>query len=336
MKKVVGSFQKLTLTLERTRSQASRMPGRVMDSIKNFQLFEKQRSTTHDMLRSELTALCAVQEEFRKTTVLEQEKNTRATLVYQEAIQTSEGILSSALEEAQSETITLAASLRQNLNSQSAEFHQLDEIDVQSDYQRQEHLHKIQMVYEDSTQLSGTASGNLKDGVRSMGIELDIEQQISDQENAHLAHELNQKAIRYLNEGKPGAAAEELEHAVRLAPNVAILWFNLARALTAVLEVEKAEKALQHATELLPDDPQIEQVSGWIALRKGEYRRSVDHFLLALQQDLSLAEEMDLLEGCAEAAYQAGMPELAEFAWQQVMKMDPYHPIAPIALEWMR
>lgn len=336
MKKVVGSFQKMTLTLERTRTQARRMPGRVREGMEQARTLEKQRSTTHDMLRSEFLALGAVQEDGRKQAIIDQERSVQSLRSYQDSIQMNARLVASALDEVQIETIALGAALRQNLNSQTGEFHQLDEIDVQSDYQRQTSLHNFECVIEETSHLSGYTSTNLLNGANAMGAGLGIQNEMAEQEKLQAAHGLNQEAVRMLAEGNPGAAAEALQQAVCLAPGEARLWFNLARVLTAFSELARAEKALSQAVTLSPDDPQAEQVSGWIALRKGEYASAVEHFRLALTKNLSLLQEMDLLEGCAEAAYRAGMPDLAESAWKQVMKMDPYHPIAPIALEWMR
>lgn len=336
MKKVVGSFQKMTLTLERTRTQARRMPGRVYEGVEQVRTLEKQRSITHEMLRSEVLALGAVQEQIRKQALTDQERNGQSLQSFQDSIQMHARLVASALDEVQLETIALGAALRQNLNSQTGELRQLDEIDVQSDYQRQTLLHNFEGVLEETSHLSSTTSTNLFNGANSMGAGLGIQNEMAEQEKLQAAYGLNQEAARMLAENNPGAAVEALQQAVRLVPGEARFWFNLAQALTAFSDLEGAEDALSKAVALSPDDPQMEQVSGWIALRKGDYASAVDHFQLALKKDLSLVQEMDLLEGCAEAAYRAGMPDLAESAWKQVMKRDPYHPIAPIALEWMR
>ena len=211
-----------------------------------------------------------------------------------------------------------------------------DEIDVQSDQTRIENLENYRCALEVASHSIGHSSDSLKTGQRSLALELDTEEALDQRAEECLAQEHNQIANRYMSEGRPQAAIEELKQAVEKAPNTAELWFNLARVLVVANDPEEAAKVYDQAVNLDPSSPLVNRVGGWVALQQGNFLGAVEHFQQALQTSCPLLDRLELLEGLAEAEYRAGRPDLAQFAWERVLEIDPYHPTARLSMEWIR
>ncbi len=335
MKHPVAVFQKLTLTLDQTRTQAKRIPGRTIDITKSLQEQQHQKESTQAMLVSELTAIGAAIEEMQNQTERDLEQNHRAVQVYQESMQIDGRGLASSLDEIQAELDALGANLRQNLNTQSQEIQHFDEIDVQSDQRRIAHLANYQSALHACSDLSGRTSDNLKVGQRSLAVELDTQQTVDHQLNSSLARVANQQAACQMAEGHPTAAVEALKQAVQLEPGDADLWFNLARLLIESGDAESAEEAFAQAVYLAPSSERVNRVGGWVAMRSGNLEEAIERFYKALQSELPVLEKLELLEGLAEAEYRVGRPDQAKQAWERVLEIDPYHPTAKRSVEWI-
>ena len=336
MSQPVVTFQKLTLTLDQMRTHAKWIPGRTAEAAKNLKEYEQQQETTCAMLVTELTALAVTMEDMRKETDKETEKNNQSVQSYGEAIRSDGRGLASNLDEIQDELDALGANLRQNISSQSKEMQSIDDIDVQSDQKRIENLNNYCIALEESSNLAGHTSDCLETGQRSLAVELDTEEALDRRADECIAQGHNLLAARFMAEGRPAAAVEELKQAVDKAPKTAELWFNLALALGEVNELEAAVKAYDHAVSLAPSSPQVNQVGGWVLLRQGHFASAIEYFQQALQASCSLLDELDLMEGLAEAEYQMGRPDKAKAAWERVLEIDPYHPTARLSLEWIR
>jgi len=336
MSQPVMIFQKLTLTLDQMRAHARRIPGRTTEAASNLKKYEQQQETTSAMLVTELTALAVTMEDMGKDTDKETEKNNQSVQAYGEAIRSDGRGLASNLDEIQDELDALGANLRQNINSQSKEMQCFNEIDVQSDQKRIGNLDNYCIALEVSSNLTGRTGDSLEIGKRSLVAELNTEEVLDQRVDECLAQDHNLLAARFIAEGRPAAAVEELQQAVIMAPKTAEIWFNLALAFVEVNEPEAAAEAYDHAVSLAPSSPQVNQVGGWVLMNQGHYEGAVDNFQQALQVSCALLDELNLMEGLAEAEYQVGRPDKAKAAWERVLEIDPYHPTARQSLEWIR
>jgi tetratricopeptide (TPR) repeat protein len=336
MKSPVLVFQKFTLTLDQLRSQAKRIPGRTIDLTKSVKEQDHQRQTTQDMMLSELTAIGAAIQLMQTQTEKDQSDNNQAVQRYKETIRKEGHGLASNLDEIQTELDVLAGNMRQNLRSQSEEMQQFDQIDVQSDQQRILNISKYSNALEISSDITGYTCDHMKVGQQSLEMELKTEQVLNKQAARGLARAANQEAIRLISEGCLAASIEELQQAIRLDPENADLRFNLVRALAERGELVAAQENFDVATKLAPNSPRVLQVGGWVALCQGKFDEAISRFNEALKGEWSILNKLELLEGLAQAEYQVGRPDHALEAWTQVLEIDPYHPTARLAVEWIR
>jgi len=210
MSQPVMIFQKLTLTLDQMRAHARRIPGRTTEAASNLKKYEQQQETTSAMLVTELTALAVTMEDMGKDTDKETEKNNQSVQSYGEAIRSDGRGLASNLDEIQDELDALGANLRQNINSQSKEMQCFNEIDVQSDQKRIGNLDNYCIALEVSSNLTGRTGDSLEIGKRSLVAELNTEEVLDQRVDECLAQDHNLLAARFIAEGRPAAAVEEL------------------------------------------------------------------------------------------------------------------------------
>lgn len=70
----------------------------------------------------------------------------------------------------------------------------------------------------------------------------------------------NNRGLAHMVMGKLPDAARDFEHAVRLAPEVALVWINLARALLALGRIDESRARLFQASNLDPKNPQLPMI----------------------------------------------------------------------------
>jgi tetratricopeptide (TPR) repeat protein len=71
--------------------------------------------------------------------------------------------------------------------------------------------------------------------------------------------------------GKPDQMMHWLERAVAANPRYGIAWFELGRAAVKSGALAQAQKAFQHAVDLMPTDADARRNLGRIALRRGDW-----------------------------------------------------------------
>jgi Tfp pilus assembly protein PilF len=336
MKQTIISFQKLTLSLDRMRTHSRRIPDRTAEAVKHLKAHEQQRETSHAMLLSELKTLEENFDKLTSQTKQDAENNGQTVKAFGEAIQLDGQSLATNFNGIQDDLGALATNLSQNINAESRELQHLDEIDVQSDHQRIENLALYTQALQVSSNISGHTSDRLKLGQRTLAVDLETEEQMVERANYRLAMELNLAAARHMAEGRPSGAVQELKQATTLAPENVEILLNLIRALVEVFELQAAQETYTMVKSLATPSPRVFQAGAWLAMGLGNFVEATTLFRQAITPDLSLMEELDVMEGLASAEFQAGRPDLAQKAWERVLEIDPFHPTARLSMDRTR
>lgn len=92
-------------------------------------------------------------------------------------------------------------------------------------------------------------------------------------------------ALAQLAGGKPEKAQDDLRRLAKARPDYLGVWINLATAFYKNDRLDEAMDALSRAEELSPEAAEIYNLSGLIAVDRGDYKAAEQHYLTALTLD---------------------------------------------------
>lgn len=144
----------------------------------------------------------------------------------------------------------------------------------------------------------------------------------SNEINATKAAKLNvQLGIRYMQQGRPELALEKLLKAREQDSDLSGVYTGLAVLYERMEETELAGESYKQALDLAPNDPGIQNNYGAYLCRTGEFRESVDYFLMAAgnpQYDTPEAA----LTNAGVCAKQIPNADMAEQFFRKALRID--------------
>lgn len=135
----------------------------------------------------------------------------------------------------------------------------------------------------------------------------------------------------YLYRGQVDVALEELNEALKVAPDYAPAYNVLALLYMDLGELEKAEANFARALKIAPQDPEVHNNYGWYLCQRGRERDGLAQFEMALGNPLYRTPELALLNS---GACHLRINELsaADAAFKRVLVLQPNNPKAMTGL----
>ncbi len=120
--------------------------------------------------------------------------------------------------------------------------------------------------------------------------------------------------------GRPGDAIVHFEHALRLQPDSAKLWCNLALARLETRQLAAAQEAVARAAACDPSDPMVIGHQGLLAALTGEYDDALAFYRAALERE---PENIAYCIGLASVLYETQGPAEAARAYEAFLRVNP-------------
>jgi len=98
-----------------------------------------------------------------------------------------------------------------------------------------------------------------------------------------------------------------------------VVALNAAPYLTASQNVNTALRYTQHAAELAPGNPMIEDTLGWVYYRKGDYRKAVEFLAPSVAKQPSPVRQFHLAMGY----FKTGDRDLGQQYLSKALAQDP-------------
>ncbi len=89
-------------------------------------------------------------------------------------------------------------------------------------------------------------------------------------------------SVIYLKRGRLEEAAEQVNSALRYAPDAISLYYDLVRIYREMGDLERARVACEEAVRRAPEDPGLWMVLGWLHQQNEDYDRAVDAYRRAV------------------------------------------------------
>jgi len=140
-----------------------------------------------------------------------------------------------------------------------------------------------------------------------------------------------QLGIAYLEQNNIQRSKQKLMKAIDLAPNIPETWYSMAYFYEATGNPEEAKRHYLKAIAIAPYRGDSQNNYGTFLCRKGEYKASISHFMLAVQ-DRNYLDPSDAYENAGLCAQK--IPDLAgaEDYFEQAIAEDPSRPVSLIKL----
>lgn len=140
-----------------------------------------------------------------------------------------------------------------------------------------------------------------------------------------------QLGIAYLEQNNIQRAKQKLLLALDQAPNIPETWYSMAYFFEATGNADEAKQYYLKAIEVAPKRGDAHNNYGTFLCRNGEYKTSVHHFLVAVQ-DRAYLDPADAYENAGICAAKIPDNERAAFYFQQALSEDPSRPVSSIKL----
>jgi len=120
-------------------------------------------------------------------------------------------------------------------------------------------------------------------------------------------------------------AAQLCDQALEIQPNFSLALITRAGAYLELNEVEKAEKSVQRALQLDPEDPSVLTAAASVSLRRGDDSGAISYADAALFTDPALVEAW-IIKGTAHG--NRGEYESEKEASEQALRLSPRNELA--------
>ena len=140
-----------------------------------------------------------------------------------------------------------------------------------------------------------------------------------------------QLGTAYLANGDPMRAKQKLLMAMQEAPRYPASWYAMGLYLEKTGEKGKAKEYYQKAIQLGPQDGAAQNNYGTFLCRQKQYRESIKHFMIAVN-DPGYLSGSEAYENAGICALQIPDKKLAENLLAKSLQIDPARPVPLIEL----
>jgi tetratricopeptide (TPR) repeat protein len=134
----------------------------------------------------------------------------------------------------------------------------------------------------------------------------------------------NQLAILHSSGGNIAASDAAYEKVLQIDPNNALANNNYAYSLSErKLHLERAQTMIEKALKSEPKNPSYLDTMGWILYQRGEYKKSLEYILQAIEHGEVSAT---IYEHLGDAYQKLGDRDKAAQAWREALRKDPNRP----------
>lgn len=140
-----------------------------------------------------------------------------------------------------------------------------------------------------------------------------------------------QLGLSYLQHQQVQVAKQKLLLALEQAPNIPETWYSMAYFLEVTGNKEKAQQYYLRSIALAPKKGEVQNNYGTFLCRSGDYKRSIEHFMLAIQ-DPQYLEISSAYENAGLCALKIPNKTLAMQYFNKAVMEDPNHPTSLIEL----
>jgi len=140
-----------------------------------------------------------------------------------------------------------------------------------------------------------------------------------------------QLGMAYLERQEVQRAKQKLLIALDEAPTIPETWYSMAYFLESTGNNEEAGKYYLKAVELAPKRGDVQNNYGTYLCRKGEYKNSIQHFLLATK-DPEYLDIGSAYENAGLCAMKSSNKKLATHYFTLALMQDPNRPVSTAQL----
>lgn len=131
----------------------------------------------------------------------------------------------------------------------------------------------------------------------------------------------NQLAILHSSGGNLPASDAAYEKVLQIDPNNALANNNYAYSLSErKMHLDRAQSMIEKALQSEPKNPSYLDTMGWILFQRGEYKKSLEYILQAIEHGEVSAT---IYEHLGDAYQKVGDKDKATQAWREALRKDP-------------